>query len=101
VNAFATALRALMADANIASDATLRALGQGAPVAIRAVLSRPDVADTNFAGDVIRLDPTLSVAIADYPHPARGDTVTINDETFTVKAWEADAERLSWTVTVR
>ena len=95
---FAAALAVMLADRNMAADATLRAQGRGAPMALRVALSSPEVEGPVFGGDIIRPDAVLVARIADYPHPAKGDTIETGGTCYTVRAWREDAERLSWTI---
>jgi hypothetical protein len=98
MNAFAAALAVLMTDGNMSVPATLRAQGRGAPVPLRVVLSAPDAEAPLFGGDIIRPDAVIVARIADYPSPAKGDTIEAAGTLHTVRAWRRDAEGLTWTI---
>ena len=102
MTAFDLAAKAILADANMASDAIYRAGGQGAGVTVRAIRRAPDRAatfgDGRFLSDTVLLD----VAVADIPTLEKGDTFQIGAVVYTVRSDPArDVERLFWTAEVR
>jgi len=96
--AFEAALAAMVADANMASAALLRPGGNGVGIAMRVILSAPDAVGNGFGQEVIAADARIVVRKADYPAPAKGDTIEIDATLYTVRAWREDAERVSWTL---
>lgn len=86
MDVFAAATDALFADPNIARDATWRAGGAGAGVAVRIITRRPD--QVIGFGDSRAVLPTLLVDVrrSEVPDPASGDTVEIEGELFEIIA---------------
>lgn len=98
MTAFAAALAVLHNDANLSVLASIRALGLGAPVAARVIVSRPDADGTVFGGMVIRPDALITARIADYPCPAETDTITAAGVCYIVRHWRRDPLSLSWEI---
>lgn len=101
MTAFSTAIDAIFADPNMAVDAIYRASGDGDPVDVRVMRSRPDESaiytGARFVADTIRLELRVS-EVADLNV---GDTFEIDGETFAVQGEPLrDAERLWWTADV-
>jgi hypothetical protein len=102
MNAFATAAKAIFADANMASDATYRAGGLGLGTTVRAILRAPDRAATFGDGRFLTDTVLLDVLTASVAAPAMGDTFQIGAVIYTVRSDPArDIERLCWTCEVR
>ncbi|MET4127987.1 hypothetical protein [Roseovarius sp. MBR-6] len=101
MNAVASALDALFADANIGRDAVYIADG-GAPVLVRIVARRAD-AITGF-GDARLWSETTRVDLraAEVPNPRPGDRIEIDGDAFLIQGEPLrDRERLIWTVDLR
>jgi hypothetical protein len=77
MDAFVAATDALFADPNIARDATWRAGGAGAGIAVRVITKRPDQV-VSF-GDSRAILPTVLIDVRSSEgfEPASGDTVEI------------------------
>ncbi len=99
MSAFATALDALMGDANLAVDVQYRQGGSSAPTTLRAILSQPDL-DVRFGDSRVRAASTrIMLRISDVPLLAPGDTLEINSVVYVLyEAPEKDSSRLSWSV---
>ena len=102
MNAFATAMNVIFADANMAVDALWFAGGTGSGVAVRVIRKSPDEI-TPFGAARIMSDTTvLEARIADLPTPAPGDLIRIGAEDFLIQGEpKLDRERLIWTLNVR
>lgn len=98
MNAFATAMDALLADPNLGTDAVYRANGTGAPVSLRVLRSSPDRIADAFGTSVIQASDVLSLAIATLPGLAAGDSFSIGPDTLTVQHAERDATGTAWRV---
>ncbi len=101
MTAFAEALDALFADANLGRDVVYTADG-GAPVQVRAILRRPD--DITGFGEARLWSETtrLDLRIAEVPAPRPGDRIEIDGEAFLIQGEPVrDPERLVWTVDLR
>jgi hypothetical protein len=99
--AFAAAIDALFADANIATDAVYTPTGDG-PINVQVVARRPDeivgFGDTRIHSATAVFDVRVSDAAA----PAEGDTLEIGGETYLVQGEPVlDRERLVWTLDTR
>ncbi|UXU75544.1 MULTISPECIES: head-tail joining protein [unclassified Paracoccus (in: a-proteobacteria)] len=101
MSAFAAAVRALFADANIGRDAVYIPDG-GAPVLVRAVARRAD-AISNFGDARILLETTrIDLRVAEVPNPRPGDRIEIYGDAFLIQGEPVrDRERLVWTVDLR
>ena len=102
MNAFATAIDRIFADANMAVDALWFAGGTGPGVAVRVIRKSPDEI-TPFGAARILSDTTLLEArVADMPTPASGDLIRIGPEDLLVQGEpKLDRERLIWTLNMR
>lgn len=102
MTAFDMAAKAILADANMASDAIYRAGGLGLGVAIRAIRRAPDRAATFGDGRFLSDSVLLDVSVADVRALAMGDTLEIGGVVYEVRSDPArDVERLFWTAEVR
>lgn len=102
MNAFATAMNVIFADANLAVDALWFAGGAGPGVAVRVIRKSPDEITPFGAGRVLSETTQLDVRVADMPTPAPGDVIQIGAETFTLQGEpKLDRERLIWTLNTR
>ncbi len=98
MDVFGAATDALFADPNIARDATWRAGGAGAGIAVRTITKRPD--QVGSFGDSRAILPTtlIDVRRSEVSEPASGDTVEIDGEVFEIIATPTlDSLRLVWT----
>ena len=98
MDAFAAATDALFADPIIARDATWRAGGAGAGMAVRVITKRPD--QVGSFGDSRVLLPTMLIDVrrSEVSEPASGDTVEIEGNLFEIVATPiADSLGLVWT----
>jgi len=96
--AFATAMAALLADANLGTDATYRARGTGPQLALRVIRSSPDRGGDAFGTELLQATDVLAVAIANLPSLGTGDTFTIGADLLTVTHAERDAPGVAWRV---
>ena len=99
--AFAAAIDALFADANIATDAVYTPNGDG-PINVRVVARRPDeivgFGDTRIHAAAAVFDVRVSEVAA----PAEGETLEIGGETYLVQGEPVlDRKRLVWTLDTR
>ncbi|OZA16439.1 MAG: hypothetical protein B7Y02_03250 [Rhodobacterales bacterium 17-64-5] len=99
--AFAAAIEMLFADPNIGVEAIYTSDG-GAPVAVRAIVRRPDEV-TNFGDARLWSETTrFDVRVADVPNPRPGDRLEIDGDAFLIQGEPVrDRERLVWTVDLR
>ncbi|MBK8908483.1 MAG: hypothetical protein IPM60_11430 [Rhodospirillales bacterium] len=98
---FATALDALFADPNIATDAVCTSVGGGA-LTIRVIARRPDeiigFGDTRIHAATVGFE----VRASEVPAPSVGDTIEIDGETFVVQGEPVkDRDGLFWTLDTR
>ena len=101
MTAFAAALDALFADAQIARDVVYTAEG-GAPSLVRAILRRPDDVSTFGEARLWSETTRLDLRVAEVPAPRPGDRVEIEGEAYLVQGEPVrDRERLIWTVDLR
>ena len=102
MNAFASAIDRIFADANMAVDAIWFAGGTGPGVAARVIRKSPDEI-TPFGAARILSDTTLLEArVLDLPTPASGDVIRIGPEDFVVQGEPTrDRERLIWSLDLR
>jgi hypothetical protein len=102
MNAFATAMNAIFADANMAVDAIWFAGGTGPGVAIRVIRKSPDEITPFGAGRVLSETTQLDARVADMPTPTSGDLIRIGLEDFILQGEpKLDRERLIWTLNTR
>ena len=102
MNAFATAMNVIFADANMAVDALWFAGGTGPGVAIRVIRKSPDEVTPFGAGRILSETTLLDVRAADMPNPTPGDRIRIGLEDFLVQGEpKLDRERLIWTLNMR
>jgi hypothetical protein len=98
MNVFADAMAALVADANLGTEAMHRAGGTGPPEPVRLLRSSPDRLASGFGTELLSVTDILSVAIAALPSLASGDTFAIGAELLTVTHAERDASGTVWRV---
>ena len=102
MNAFATAMSRIFADANMAKDAIWFAGGTGPGVAVRVIRKSPDEITPFGAGRIMSETTVLDARVADMPTPAAGDMIRIGLEDFLVQGEpKLDRERLIWTLNMR
>ena len=102
MNAFATAIDRIFADANMAVDAMWFAGGTGPGVAVRVIRKSPDEITPFGAGRILSETTLLDARVADMPTPAPGDLIRIGAEDFLVQGEpKLDRERLIWTLNMR
>ena len=102
MNAFATAIDQIFADANMAVDAIWFAGGTGPGVAVRVIRKSPDEITPFGAGRVLSETTQLDARVADMPTPAPGDLIQIEAEDFILQGEpKLDRERLIWTLNMR
>ncbi len=102
MNAFATAMNMIFADANMAVDAIWFAGGTGPGVAVRVIRKSPDEVTPFGAGRILSETTQLDARIADMPTPAPGDLIRIGTEDFILQGEpKLDRERLIWTLNTR
>jgi hypothetical protein len=98
MSAFADAMAALVADPNLGTDAVHRQGGTGVPIAVRVLRSSPDRVAAAFGTEILSATDTLSVAIADLPDLAPGDSFVCGPDLLTVTHAERDATGTAWRV---
>jgi len=102
VSFFAQAIDDLFADPNLARDATWRAGGTGAPVAVRIILRQPDRVGGFGEARLWATTTVIEVRTAEVPLLVEGDSFEVEGEAFTVQGEPLrDGERLVWTAEVR
>jgi hypothetical protein len=102
MNAFATAMNAIFADANMAVDALWFAGGAGPGVVVRVIRKAPDEITPFGAGRVLSETTQLDVRVFDMQTPAHGDLIRIGAEDFILQGEpKLDRERLIWTLNTR
>jgi hypothetical protein len=102
MNAFATAMNAIFADANMAVDAIWFAAGTGPGVAVRVIRKSPDKITPFGAGRVLSETTMLDARVANMPTPSPGDLIRIGLEDFILQGEpKLDRERLIWTLNTR
>ena len=102
MNAFATAMNAIFADANMAVGALWFAGGTGPGVTVRVIRKSPDEVTPFGAGRILSETTMLDARAADMPTPAPGDLIRIGLEDFILQGEpKLDRERLIWTLTTR
>ena len=102
MNAFATAMNAIFADANMAVDALWFAGATGPGVAVRVIRKSPDEVTPFGAGRILSETTLLDARATDVPSPAAGDLIRIGLEGFILQGEpNLDRERLIWTLNTR
>ena len=102
MNAFATAMNVIFADANMAVDAIWFAGGTGPGFAIRVIRKSPDEVTPFGAARILSETTMLDARVADMPTPAAGDLIRIGPEDFILQGEpKLDRERLIWTLNTR
>ena len=102
MNAFATAMNVIFADANMAVDALWFSGGTGPGVSIRFIRKSPDEITSFGAGRILSETTLLEARVADLPTPAAGDLIRIGLEDFLLQGEpKLDRERLIWTLNMR
>lgn len=102
MNAFATAMNIIFADANMAVDAIWFAGGTGPGVAVRVIRKSPDEITPFGAARILSETTMLEACVADLPTPAPGDLIRIGAEDFLLQGEpKLDRERLIWTLNMR
>ena len=102
MNAFATAMNVIFADANMAVGATWFAGGTGTGVAVRVIRKSPDEITPFGAGRILSETAQLDARISDMPTPTQGDLIRIGPEDFILQGEpKLDRERLIWTLNTR
>ena len=82
MNAFATAMNVILANANLAVDALWFAGGTGPGVAVRVIRKSPDEITPFGAGRILSETTMLDARVADTPSPAPGALIRIGAEDF-------------------
>ncbi len=102
MSAFANATAALFRDPNLAQDAMWRSGGAGAPVAVRAMLRRPDAVTGFGEGRFVTDSLMLDVECAALGTLAPGDTFEIGGVLYEVRGEPLrDALRHVWKAEAR
>ena len=102
MNAFATAIDRMFADANMAVDALWFAGGIGTGVAVRVIRKSPDEITPFGAGRILSETTILEARVSDMPTPVNGDLIRIGLEDFLVQGEpKLDRERMIWTLNMR
>ena len=102
MNAFATAMNVIFADANMAVDALWFAGGAGPGAAVRVIRKSPDEVTPFGAGRILSESTMLDARVADMPTPTPGDLIRIGLEDFILQGEpKFDRERLIWTLNTR
>ena len=102
MNAFATAIDRIFADANMAVDALWFAGGTGPGVAVRVIRKSPDEITPFGAGRILSKTTILEARVSDMPTPANGDLIRVGSEDFILQGEpKLDHERLIWTLNMR
>ena len=102
MNAFATAMNMIFADANMAVDAIWFAGGTGPAVAVRVIRKSPDEVTPFGAGRILSETTQLDARVVDMPAPAPGDLIRIGPEDLILQGEpKLDRERLIWNLNTR
>ena len=102
MNAIATAMNMIFADANMAVNAIWFAGGTGPGVAVRVIRKSPDEVTPFGAGRILSETTQLDARISDMPTPVAGDLIRIGSEDFILQGEpKLDRERLIWTLNTR
>jgi len=98
MNAFAAAMDAIFADANMAVEATWTPQGGGA-VPVRVIRQAPDEMTTFGAARILSDTTIIDVRVSEMTSVKSRDTIIIGADTFTVQGEpKRDRERLIWTL---
>lgn len=101
MNAFATAMAALVADTNMAEAVTYYAGGAGPGKALRAIRSTSIEPISLGSIGSLRGKQLLHVQSADLPdQPKPGDVLVIGEMSYGIESVEADDLRLTWRITL-
>ncbi len=99
MNAFAAAMDAIFADANMAVDATWTPGGVGPETPLRIIRKAPDELTEFGAARILSDTLIVDIRVSEAPGFAAGDTVDIGRVPYTVQGKpRRDRERLIWTV---
>lgn len=99
MSAFAAMIDALFADPNIAADAVYLPQGGGGPVAVRAVLDRPDRPVELLDAALTAPSAMVEVRVSEVSVPKAGDSFEIAGVTWLVQGEpKRDALRQVWTL---
>ena len=102
MNAFATAMNVIFADANMAVDALWFVGATGPGVAVRVIRKSPDEVTPFGAGRILSETTQLDARVADMPTPVPGDLIRIGLEDLILQGEpKLDRERLIWTLNTR
>ena len=102
MNAFATAMNVIFADANMAVAALWFAGGTGPGVTVRVIRQSPDEITPFGAARILSETTLLEARVADMPTPAPGDLIRLGLEDFLIQGEpKLDRERLIWTLNMR
>ncbi len=102
MNAFATAMSVIFADANMAVDALWFAGGTGPGITIRIIRKSPDEITPFGVGRIMSETTQLDARVAEMPSPAAGDLLRIGLEDFILQGEpKLDRERLIWALNTR
>ena len=102
MNAFASAMNVIFADANMAVDGLWFPSGTGSGIAVRVIRKSPDEVTPFGAGRILSETTLLDARVADLPTPAPGDLIRIGAEDFILQGEpKLDRERLIWTLNTR
>lgn len=100
--AIAAAVDLLFTDANIGRDATWRAGGSGAGVAVKVVFRAPDTTSSFGGGRFVATGRFVDVRISEVATLQPGDTFEINSTVYVVQGEPlADDDTLIWSAEVR
>lgn len=101
MTAFENALNQLFTDSNLSVIATY-APAAGGSSSIRVVRRAPPslITGGGMYSDAVLPAYLIDVRVSDVAQPAEGDTITIGSDTFEVKSFEYDSEKLAWELNV-
>jgi len=101
MNAFATAMAALIADTNMAEAVTYYAGGAGPGTALRAIRST-SIEQTGLGSiGSLRGKQLVHIQSSDLPNqPKPGDILVIGEMSHGIEAVESDDLRLAWRITL-
>ena len=97
------AFRTILNDDDLAESATYYAGGAGPGQALRVARDAPDATEQAFGTGIVQATDVLSVAVADLPGLAIGDTFTLADATVltVVSQPMRDVTQTAWQVMCR
>jgi len=97
MRAFATAMRLIFADRNMAVDAVWYPAGGLPPVPVRLVPSAPDEVQEFNGARLVSGTLRAQARLDQMPNPAKGDRVEIGAQPYAVQAVpQKDAQNLTW-----